>query len=144
MARYLILGAGKFGRLALERLSQDDAAATFQIVDRTPQALQAIRGLSPARVELVEAEAAAFLTAGLQDSSPWDWLIPAVPEHVVFSWLRQGPLAGPDWQTVPVPPELTKLTPVAWRGQEGEERDQRRSLPQNSEAIGHMNSSFNE
>ena len=120
MARYLILGAGKFGRLALERLSQEDNAAVFQIVDQNPQALQATRGLSPGGVELVEAEAAAFLTAGLQDSSPWDWLIPAVPEHVAFSWLRQGPLTGPDWQTVPGPPEVTTLTPVAWRGREGE------------------------
>jgi len=94
MARYLILGSGKFGRLALERLSKEDAQAGFLVVDRSPQALQAARGLSAAPVELVEAEAAAYLAASLQDSSPWDWIIPAVPVHVAFSWLRQGPLAG--------------------------------------------------
>ncbi|MDD5642661.1 MAG: hypothetical protein PHX53_13490 [Syntrophales bacterium] len=120
MARYLILGSGKFGRLALERLSKEDAQAGFLVVDRSPQALQAARGLSAAPVELVEAEAAAYLAASLQDSSPWDWIIPAVPVHVAFSWLRQGPLAGQNWETVAVPPELTTLTPVAVRGRDGE------------------------
>ncbi len=32
MASYLILGAGKFGRLALERLARQDAAATVDLV----------------------------------------------------------------------------------------------------------------
>lgn len=120
MARYLILGAGKFGRLALERLSKEEAKAGFLVVDRNFPALHAIRGLGQLKVELVEAEAAAFLTVGLKESAPWDWIIPGVPEHVVFTWLRQGPLAGPDWQTVAVPPELATLTPVAIRGREGE------------------------
>lgn len=120
MAQYLILGAGKFGRLALGRLSKEDPEAGFLVVDRNPQALHATQGLSTAAVELVEMEAAAFLTKNLRDNSSWDWLIPAVPEHLAFSWLRQGPLAGPDWETVAVPPELTTLTPVAIRGREGE------------------------
>lgn len=120
MGNYLILGAGKFGRLALKRLGQKDKEALFVLVDRNPQALQAARGLTSAAVELVEAEAAAFLLAGLQDGVPWDWLIPAVPEHVAFSWLRQGPLSGPDWKTVEVPQEVAALTPVAHRGPEGE------------------------
>ena len=39
MASYLILGAGKFGRLALNRLARQDAAASFVVVDRDPAAL---------------------------------------------------------------------------------------------------------
>ena len=39
MASYLILGAGKFGRLALRRLARQDAAASFVVVDRDPAAL---------------------------------------------------------------------------------------------------------
>lgn len=120
MARYLILGAGKFGRLALERLSKEDAEAGFLVVDRSSQGLRATRDLTTAPVELVEAEAAAYLTEGLSDSAPWDWIIPAVPEHVAFSWLRQGPLAGLEWETVAVPPELATLTPMSVRGREGE------------------------
>ena len=120
MARYLILGAGKFGRLALERLGKEDQEAAFLVVDRNPQALQEARGLTGVLVDVVAAEAAAFLAARLQNGAAWDWLIPAVPEHVVFSWLRHGPLAGTDWEPVAVPPELAGLTLVADRGREGE------------------------
>lgn len=120
MARYLILGAGKFGRLALERLGQEDEEAVFLVVDRSPQALKGVRNLTTARVEEVEGEAAAFLVERLQNGAAWDWLIPAVPEHVAFSWLRRGPLAAVDWEPVEVPPDLATLTPVAVRGREGE------------------------
>ena len=120
MASYLILGAGKFGRLALERLGKEDKEAAFLVVDRNPQALPEARGLTNAPVEMVTAEAGAFLAARLHQGAAWDWLIPAVPEHVAFSWLRQGPLAGAGWEPLAVPPELAALTPVAHHGREGE------------------------
>jgi TrkA-N domain len=120
MASYLIVGAGKFGRLALERLGKEDEEAAFLVVDRNPQALQEARNLTAAPVAEMEAEAAAFLVQRLQNGAAWDWLIPAVPEHVAFSWLRQGPLAGTDWEPAEVPPNLAALTPVARRGREGE------------------------
>jgi len=120
MARYLILGAGKFGYLALERLRAQDEQAAFLVVDRIAQTLPGARGLAAAQVQEVEAEAAAFLAEGLKNGAVWDWLIPAIPEHVAFSWLRQGPLAGTDWETLEVPEELATLTPMAIRGREGE------------------------
>ncbi|MHB8067069.1 MAG: hypothetical protein ACYDIC_04105 [Desulfobaccales bacterium] len=120
MARYLILGAGRFGRLALERLGAQDAQAAFVVVDRRSQALAAARNLAPARTQWVEAEAGAFLAESLKNAGAWDWLIPAIPEHAVFSWLRQGPLTGMDWLVVDAPARLATLTPVAVRGRQGE------------------------
>jgi hypothetical protein len=120
MASYLILGAGKFGRLALERLGKEDAEAAFLVVDRNSRALQEARGLTTAPVEMVAAEAAAFLAERLHQGAAWDWIIPAVPKHVAFSWLRAGPLAGPDWEPAEIPRELATLTPVAELGREGE------------------------
>lgn len=120
MARYLILGAGKFGRLALERLGAQDEQAAFLVVDRSAPALPRARGLAASRVQGVEAEAAAFLAESLKNGAAWDWLIPAIPEHVAFSWLRQGPLKGTGWEATEVPEELATLTPVAIRGREGE------------------------
>jgi hypothetical protein len=120
MASYLILGAGKFGRLALERLGSRDEQAAFLVVDRRPQALHEAQRLTWARLEGVAGEAAAFLVESLKNGAAWDWIIPAVPEHVAFSWLRQGALAAADWEPVEVPPALAALTPVAHRGREGE------------------------
>ena len=94
MARYLILGAGKFGRLALARLARQEAAASFQVVEHRPEALAAARALALPEVEWVAAEAIAFLAANLRDNPPWDWLIPMVPVHVACAWLLAGPLNG--------------------------------------------------
>ncbi len=120
MARYLILGAGRFGRLALERLRAQDEQAAFLVVDRIAQTLPGARGLAASQVQGVEAEAVAFLAESLKNGAVWDWLIPAIPEHVAFSWLRQGPLEGTDWEALEVPEELATLTPMAVRGREGE------------------------
>jgi hypothetical protein len=118
MARYLILGAGKFGRLALARLARQEGAAAFVVVDHRPEALAAARGLGVPGVEWVAAEAVAFLAANLRGKPPWDWLIPMAPVHVAVAWLLAGPLKG--WETVPVPEELGRLAQVCFRGPEGQ------------------------
>ncbi len=118
MASYLILGAGKFGRLALKRLARQDAAATFLVVDRNPSALAAVRALELPGVSGVVAEAVAFLAANLRQDSPWDWLIPMVPVHVAWAWLLAGPCKG--WETAVVPEALAGLGPGCFRGPEGQ------------------------
>jgi hypothetical protein len=118
MASYLILGAGKFGRLALQRLARQDAAATFLVVDRDPEALAAVQALELPGVSVVAAEAVAFLAANLQADSHWDWLIPMVPVHVAWAWLLAGPLKG--WETAAVPEDLATPGPVSFRGPEGQ------------------------
>jgi len=120
MAGYLILGAGKFGRLALKRLAQPDCGARFLVVDRDPQALTAIRSMAIENLQVVEADVITFLAANLSDPTPWDWLIPMVPVHVAYAWLRQGPPAGDTRQTLEVPeiPAIPGLT--VHRGGQGE------------------------
>ena len=118
MAKYLILGAGKFGRLALQRLAVQDEAATFLVVDRIPSALAAARALKIPGVEWEAAEAIAFLAAHLREDAPWDWLVPMVPQHVAWAWLLAGPLRG--WQVVAAPETLAAVAPVSFRGPEGQ------------------------
>jgi len=120
MASYLILGAGKFGGLALERLARQDAAASFLVVDREPAALAAIRAGDGKGREYVKAEAIAFLVQYLRADCGWDWIIPMVPVHVAYDWLLAGPLAGLNWEPMAVPEALAGLTPEARRGPNGE------------------------
>ena len=117
MASYLILGAGKFGRLALNRLTRQDAAASFLVVDRDPAALKGDEGAGWTRVA---SEAAAFLAQQVRDDGRWDWIIPMVPVHVAFHWLMAGPLAGSAWQPVAAPEALAGLIPGSRRGPQGE------------------------
>ncbi len=120
MASYLILGAGKFGRLALSRLAAQDDEATFVVVDCDPQALAAARASAAAQVQWVEAEAITFLIENLKGPAPWDWLIPMVPSHVAFNWLRQGPLAESGGEIIEVPEAVGQGVPLARRGEQGE------------------------
>ncbi len=118
MASYLILGAGKFGRLALTRLARQDAAATFLVVDRLASALAALRALGLPGVRTAVSEAAAFLAANLREDFPWDWLIPMVPVHVARDWLLAGGLPG--WEATAAPPGLENLGPGSCRGPVGQ------------------------
>lgn len=120
MAVYLILGAGKFGQLALARLGRQDAGAHFVVVDQSPAALAEASAVCPIRMQAVAVEAIEYLTTQLGPDAPWDWLIPVVPVHVAFAWLSRGPLAGTDWGTAAVPASLEDLAPLARRGPGGE------------------------
>jgi hypothetical protein len=119
MASYLILGAGKFGRLAINRLARQDAAASFVVVDRDPaalmMALDGVPGLTP-----VASEAIAFLVQHVRGDGRWDWIVPMVPVHVAFHWLLAGPLAGSAWQPAAAPEAVAGLIPGARRGPHGE------------------------
>ena len=119
MASYLILGNGKFGRLALRRLARQDAAASFVVVDRDPAVLAVTLDGVPDWTR-VQAEAIAFLVRHLGGDGRWDWIIPMVPVHVAFHWLLAGPLAGSAWQPEAVPEALAGLIPGARRGPQGE------------------------
>jgi hypothetical protein len=118
MASYLILGSGKFGRLALERLARLDAAASFLVVDSDPESL-VMSGGGPG-YQQVQAEAIAFLVQHLKSEGQWDWIVPMVPLHVAFHWLVQGPLRESGWQPAAVPEALALLIPGTRNGPEGE------------------------
>ncbi len=118
MASYLILGSGKFGRLALERLARQDAVASFLMVDRDPESL-VVRG-GGLGYRQVQAEAIAFLVQHLKSDAGWDWIIPMVPVHVAYEWLLKGPLAEAGWQPAAVPEVLSHLTFRTQPGPEGE------------------------
>lgn len=118
MASYLILGAGKFGRLALTRLARQDVLAKFAVVDRDAAALMRVDDVPGCT--RVQSDAINFLVEHLRDDSRWDWVIPMVPVHVAFHWLMAGPLAGSAWRPAAVPEALAGLIPGARRGADGE------------------------
>lgn len=119
MASYLILGAGRFGRLALTRLLARDRKAHFHLVDHRAEALAGLQKLGKT-VATTVAEAVNFLEIHLKDKVTWDWLIPMVPVHVAYHWLRRKALTAPKWEPAKVPEALESLGATAIRGPEGE------------------------
>jgi hypothetical protein len=121
MAAYLILGAGRFGRLALKRLAAADPEASFTVVDRDSRSLAEAGVIAGDHaVTLIRAEAVTFLQENLGKDSPWDWIIPMVPVHVAFAWLRQTHPASSDWQVLEVPEAVGDSLPLVKRGLQGE------------------------
>ncbi|MBM4286820.1 MAG: hypothetical protein FJ135_01510 [Deltaproteobacteria bacterium] len=119
-ARYLILGAGRFGRLALARLVQKEPQAEFCLVDHDLRKL--IFPLPPGDVAIrrVAGPATAYMAKALEARTPPDWLIPAIPRHVAFEWLWQRRPPGSHWRQEPVPLIVGRDLPFKQRGAEGE------------------------
>lgn len=120
MTHYLILGAGHFGGLALQRLAQQDPSAHFTLADQNPAALAACRLPELHAVQLVVEEGIAFLASRLKADPPLDWIIPALPRHVAFEWLRRHTSPGWRWELLSVPVEVENLAVQAFRGKQGE------------------------
>lgn len=101
-----ILGAGRFGRLAAERLKKKYPQADLLVVDRRSEKLQPLRE-GPAFSTHV-GEAVPFLAVELPDNV---WIVPAIPVHVAFQWIllelgRRGRVSG-----LPTPDEVDALVP---------------------------------
>jgi hypothetical protein len=112
--RYLVLGAGRFGQLACQRLSANDAEAEIFLVDQDAQQLAAAAPISAVRP--VQMTAATYLAKCLTSAAPPDWIIPAIPQHVAFDWLRQQRPAGEVWRQIPVPLAVGQGLPFAQPG----------------------------
>ncbi|MFH1035392.1 MAG: hypothetical protein V1806_12865 [Pseudomonadota bacterium] len=109
-ADVLILGGGRFGRLAVKRL----AGRVMALAEPDPTVALADLGVPVWRQEGVAAACQA-----LASPRPPSWIVPCLPRHFLLHWLvasqpRQGPLV------LPVPASLEPGLPVLARGQEGQ------------------------
>jgi hypothetical protein len=120
VASYLILGAGRFGRLALQRLAEREPRSEFWLVDNDPKKLISSLTQENPAIYTAMAPVAAFLAEILESKTPPDWIIPAVPRHVAFDllWLQRPADGG--WRRELVPLAVGKDLPYVQRGVEGE------------------------
>ena len=82
MESFLILGAGRFGSLAVQRILARKKVSRLVVVDRDVHVLEKRRDQS---VETVAQDAIDFLVH-YQDLGS-EWIVPAIPVHVAFAWL---------------------------------------------------------
>jgi hypothetical protein len=113
MESFWILGAGHFGTLAVQRILARKKVPRLVVVDRDGHVLEKLRDKS---IETVEQDGIDFLVhyPGLGS----EWIVPAIPVHVVFAWLcrqlaREGvvtQLAAPSILEQKVPNSLRAKT----------------------------------
>lgn len=114
MRDILVIGGGRFGRLALERLPGRVATVVEPKPDDALLALAREQG-----AELVQASGVDLLAPALAAKQPPAWVVPALPRHLLYDWLL-AELASQGARAVEVPEEV--LPPVAsvFRGEEGQ------------------------
>lgn len=116
---YWIIGAGKFGSRAVDCLHKKDPNARIILVDSDPNTLYEWKG----RADTVLVDGIDFLVRRLNkgvDIIYPDWIVPAIPVHIAYEWIRLTLDNRLDVLSVPVPDELDALLPNPARGRKGE------------------------
>ena len=78
-----IIGAGRFGRIAFERLSGAKSRRRFALVDLAVEEKKLPRQAS---CETIAEDGIAFLHERLLPGDEPDWIVPAVPVHLAAQW----------------------------------------------------------
>jgi hypothetical protein len=105
-----IVGAGAFGRRAVERLALRHREASITVVDNSEEALAMLPGNLPVPLKKIRADGIETLI--VSNIVPETWVIPAIPIHVALEWfsgkLRQK---GIILQPVPIPEDMKARLP---------------------------------
>ena len=114
MKSFWILGAGHFGYLAAKRILQRKRKYNLLVVDHREDALNDLRD-EP--LKIIKQDAVHFLSS--HNGTGTEWIIPAIPEHVAFSWLRQQLTKEGIVKTLAVPSVVDQQIPNPQRGKGG-------------------------
>lgn len=117
MKEIWIIGAGRFGRLAADRLTDKIKDLHLVLVDLKEEKLHGAGG--PGRT-LIQADGADYLAEHISKgkSENPDWIVPAVPIHLAAEWLMLGQ-SKENLGQVPVPVEMDPLLPHPLRVENG-------------------------
>ena len=111
----LIIGAGHFGGRAARLLCRESDAPLF-VVDVNENNLSKLQSLPIKRISY---DGIRFLVENYHILHPENTIVPAVPVHMAYEWLR-GHLEGKfKVSKTAIPEEIKSLLPFTWPGSEG-------------------------
>ena len=114
---FWIIGGGKFGLKAANKLSRANPSNQITIVDREKTVC---RQISKPGYQMVCMDGIQYLDRYLVSAHYPDWIVPAIPLHVAFEWIRAKLSALNKLQRIPVPNELTGELPNPIKGTAGQ------------------------
>lgn len=117
MKKAWILGAGKFGRIAAEALHRKYNDLEITIIEKNENVC---RQLSNLKYVIICMDGIAFLTKNFKKPDEPDWIIPVIPVHVAFEWIKAKLTSGYRLEKLTVPDRLATSLPNPCRGKRGE------------------------
>ncbi|MDD2317789.1 MAG: NAD-binding protein [Desulfobacterales bacterium] len=107
MKEFWILGAGRFGKKAVRDLTGRYPGCRILVVDQDRASLE---GLKDHSIQVAEADAVSWLADNLRPDRP-DWIVPMVPVHVAYEWLKIKVLKSHELIPVAVPSNVFQKVP---------------------------------
>jgi hypothetical protein len=103
-----ILGAGGFGRRAGIALSRKHPQSKIVLIDHDRMACRAARAQG---LVTQQGDGIAFLSQCLNQEGDADWIVPAIPVHVAYQWVRSRLEHDFQIKKVVVPAALVAMLP---------------------------------
>ncbi len=102
---------------AAHELRNKSPEAAITVVDIDKAALKEAAGLG---FETAPMDAVSFLLLNEKKMSLDDWIVPAVPVHAAYEWVRQKLRREAVFKEIAVPGEIAELLPNPYKGENGQ------------------------
>ena len=115
LERFWIIGAGRFGQIAVERIRRKNVDAAITVVDK------AAMDLGREGVITIQQDGIQWLAAMLKpEAASADIVVPAIPVHVAYEWLKFNLTEKYKIIPIDIPDEWLARMPRAMRGAVGQ------------------------
>ena len=114
LTRFWIIGAGRFGQMAAERITRHICGATITVVDKQHFTMKGDG------ITLIRDDGIKWLRANLNRDAPVDMIVPAIPVHVTAEWLKLKIMKLYDIKTVKILDSWLSQMPHALPGAIGQ------------------------
>ncbi|MGD8991664.1 MAG: NAD-binding protein [Desulfobacterales bacterium] len=112
-----IIGGGKFGLKAATALSKADSLKKVTIVENQSAVCSQLERLG---FEVVCSDAIQFVVRNLTSAHFPEWIVPAVPLHLAYEWIKAKISAKFTVERIDIPQDLVKALPNPIPGETGQ------------------------
>ena len=117
MDNYWIIGGGQFGLRAAKELRKKDASHKITIVEQQKAVCWQLNRLG---FEVVCSDGVKYLEHHLTPTHRPDWIVPAIPLHVAYDWIRARMSSMFIIERVVVPSDIVNILPNPIKGDTGQ------------------------